>query len=352
MTACVLVASLCGCASPPTSVPGSFPIAVRYGVEAALHSDESTEPSAIFAQDFRLAASMGFDTVALQQINPKDERAVVQAANDAGLNVMITPPTLRRFVQTGLADSNSPDARTLVRSFARSKTEHPVVIGVNLGSSGTDEQTMRAAKLASALQRAGVQTIVEPGPVPASSQLSVTVVDTFANKAHHQTDDATSWLAQFHRGIAAGHTAGLMVDRFRQIALGDEEPVSLTEPMPTLRRVAMRKLITRARQWGPRIARHNAELLNVSTSAPAPIIVTTLSAGQSRYIMVFNESSKRTARTRIELPAVIRNRPVKRLVEVPGSSDRNLGRVFIPRVGRVTLPVALAPGDAGLFEVF
>jgi hypothetical protein len=84
----------------------------------------------------------------------------------------------------------------------------------------------------------------------------------------------------------------------------------------------------------------------------ADLTAAALVRGKRRFVLVLNRSMERYARGNVLLPENLGGKAVTRAVEVPPSPAKAAGRVIEPQRGRITLPAALRPGDAALFEIF
>ncbi|MFQ5413896.1 MAG: hypothetical protein ACE5E6_05505, partial [Phycisphaerae bacterium] len=160
-------------------------------------------------------------------------------------------------------------------------------------------------------------------------------------------------LADFHAGLLAGRTAGIVVDRYRRMP-GDAPGVAARRAAAGAAVPAALKALTgRARLWVRRLRGVSVrELDDVRQTADA-LRVAALVRGRRRYILVFNASSSDYVRDTVHVPARVAGLPVRRAVPVATSRARTTGDVLSPaRRGRVVLPVALRPGDAVLFELF
>ena len=159
-------------------------------------------------------------------------------------------------------------------------------------------------------------------------------------------------LADFHAGLIGGHMAGLVVDRYRR-PIGDPPAlVTSDDPPSPAHAAAVKKLLTRAKHWGPRLCRLVPEPMTACDLDADGVTVTALIGGPRRYVLVFNPSLEHYGRGEVRLPASIGGAPAARAVGVPASATVAAGGVFNVRQGRITIPVMLRPGDAALYEIF
>jgi hypothetical protein len=160
------------------------------------------------------------------------------------------------------------------------------------------------------------------------------------------------WRWRFHGGLADGHTAGLIIDRY-WTAPGDERALADADGAVTVERInAVSKLASRMARWGPLLRRLDVEPFPWPLGVPASLQMTLFASERRRALLVWNRSQTEYLRTTLSLPAQIGGQPAGRLVEVPDDINASPGAVLEPRGGQITLPLFIAPGDAKLFEVF
>jgi len=179
------------------------------------------------------------------------------------------------------------------------------------------------------------------------------ILDTAALDSGAAGSPLEGILAQYHAGLSAGQTEGVVVDRFFRFP-GDPPGLASADdaPLTPARRAAIDELIQRARSWGPRIHQLQPLSNTASVAASEELKLTTLVRGRRVYFLLVNTSTERYARCDVFLPEKVQGMTVSRVVEVPAAMDRGAGRVIHAQRGRITLPVTLRPCDAALFEVF
>jgi len=160
-------------------------------------------------------------------------------------------------------------------------------------------------------------------------------------------------LMQFHAGLAAGLTSGLVIDDRR--ALPGEPPglFDSSVPLTAAKSAALRAVMTRALRWGRRL--FGAAARPMGSALPdgeGAVTLTLLTQGKRQYALVVNTSREAFFRGDVSVPQPLEGVTFRRAVEVPASAAQLAGRVVDAREGKLPLAVDLRPGDAALFELF
>ena len=353
--AVLLILAASGCARSVKVTSHPYLVAVRYDVEPVFAAHGFPQAMDVIQGDFATIAEFGFPTALLQHIDPMDHPALLEGANEAGVRVIL-PVADAGFAQGGkpLGSQGSGKRMRTGRPAPPGWCTHPAFAGlVSRGSFGPI-LSAQAGVLSLNSDENGMPWIgrvaqADPGePRPAA----LATLDTRALPLGSENSLLEGYLAWFHAGLASGQTGGLIVDRYRRPS-GDPPGVIAPgeEPSPA-RAAAIKKLVDRARHWGPRLCRLAAQPVADRGENSTGFQVTALVGERRRYVLVFNPSLDRYGRGEVRLPELIAGVPAARAVEVPPSTSAAAGRVIDARGGRLTIPVTLRPGDAALFEVF
>jgi hypothetical protein len=160
------------------------------------------------------------------------------------------------------------------------------------------------------------------------------------------------WLGQYHAGLAAGLTGGIVADGFRMVPGRWRGLVEGTDPLSVRESTAIRRITARAANWGPKLRRLVPRPIDPLGHSSERLRAVLFSGTKRRFVLLVNASSDQFLRRTVELPATLATKPVKRAVLVPPEEHIIAGEVVQARGGRLALPVDLAPGDACLWELF
>ena len=353
-----LLAASFGCAAMPRftrstpEVAGRYLVAMRYDV-APVAARESPNTAGALVHDFQKIAELGFADVVIRHLDEGNRQAVLSAANRAGLMAVLPSRKGKHYVTTGTLPDGCPDVESLARTVIAETAKQPALVPTGIDCGATDRTARRARSLCANLSRLGTPCVVFGKASPAEGKDALIVIDTALEATGPDRSLLESWLAQYHRGLLAGRTAGLVVDRYRRMP-GDPPGLAGSSggPRSPAQAATIRELITRARSWGPRINRLAAGPIAATPSAGLKVQVTGLERPPRRYVLVFNPSPEHYARGQVALPETAGGARLSRAVEVPASKTELAGRVFKAATGRILLPVTLRPGDAALFELF
>lgn len=266
-----------------------FWIGVRYDVEPRLIGANRTAALDRVRADFQQLKSSGFDTVVLWHVDPAIADAVSRCAGEIGIRCV------------GWAD---------VR---------PAVGGANTAHSASPRVAI-----------VGSEGALADPPESAAAEL----------------------LARYVRELAAGRTAGLVVDRFER-APGDPPGLADMVGSPTAARAtALRTLLARARAWGARLTSFAPRTVSEAATSEDGIELTIFMRGRRSYLLVLNSNRDAFVRRMLDTDTSVLGDSVERLVAVPPWPGERPGEVLSVQGGRVSIPLNLSPGEAVLFEIF
>lgn len=337
-------------------------LAVRYDVEPVVVAEGRARAVETIQRELEQAADLGFSDVVVRHADAPYTEAVAKLAADAGLAVAVPIRPLDYFVLTGRLPAGCPDEETLVRRALHDSGRTMNQLGIVVDGRVARTNAQRAEQLAVMAGRHHRRCFVLRAPSTADRDEDdtasvagprVATIDVEARGSMGAEAPLAAWLAQYHGGLARGLTDGIVVDRFGRLWGDPYKAESADDAGRSARKAALAALLTRARTWGARLGGLEAHNAEKPVAQPEAVQTRVFAHGRRRFVLIFNqEAGGGYARGDVTLPATIRALPVKRAVEVPPSPGHRAGHVFHARRGQVTLPVALRPGDAVLFEVF
>ncbi len=360
-----------GCAGPPRGAsPAPYPVAVSCNVALTISTwpDHSEE---VIREDFAHIAQLGFDTVVAGPCPGGSEAVIRQAARREGLTAALAHQATDHYLRTG----RLPAGCKSVEDFAgRLAGTYRPGERCYLGSVVDAVTAERARKVATALRGArgspGTLVLVDGGEVDAAGLRSASMVawsgapadrraagDLMWLECIQQTDEAVPsaavrWLRDYHARLADGLTGGVVVSPFRVVPGRWRGLVEGADRDGLDRVTALRRITERAIYWGPRLRRLTPGDVRPLGPASSALRAVVFAGDQRRYVMLFNTSSEHFIRGIVDLPNELGSRPVQRAVPVPSDPKAMAAEVAQPRMGRLPLPVDLAPGDAALWELF
>ena len=353
VTLCSLAPGL-GCAATKTTPNPHFRLAVRYDVESMRISLDRAAGNKRIRTDLTRASELGFDAVVFECVEDDERAEMLEVASSSGLDAVVPDRDAQYYLLTGRLPSSFACVDDLIRGKLRGLSARNGFAGLSIsrvasspGASDRYFKVLAAAKELDVPCVALATTIDLPRDGSAFA-----VVD-----AGELADDAVGsplerLLARFHGELAAGRTAGLVVDRFAR-APGDRAGLVTVDNPPTAAKLAaVQGLVRRAKRWGPRLFGCRSEVVKDASADGEGVTLTAFVLGLRRYVLLYNPSRERYVRGSVAAPASIDGRPVLRLVEIPPTPDRIAGEVFESQRGGVTIRVDLRPGDAALFEAF
>lgn len=342
-----------GCATVPAAIEPPYLIAARYDVEPGLVGVEEHSAEALIRRDFQTIADLGFNAVVLRHVQDRDRPGLMDLAEGADLKVVVSDRRWRRFVLTGVLPEDCRGASQIADNLPRRLMNHPALAALLVDPGRTRHATERATEIASSLRNRGATCVLRDSPwLRQESQVLATIDTGDAGDSSQEAPPLELWLAQFHDGLSRGRTAGLVVDRFRPVPGDPAAPVSFDRVLSPADATAIEALLTRARNWGPRLRGFRAQPIAAAITGGLDVRVTALIRARRRYVLVSNPTEDRYARGELTFPDSIGGAAVSRLVEVSSATDRGPGRVVNAARGHVTFSVELRPGDAILFEIF
>jgi len=335
-----------GCATAPARPADRYLVALRYDVEPVL-AEHGPEPGMdIVRHDLARAAELGFNCVLLGHVDERDVAGLLDAAAEVGLSLAVPSRSGAYFVRTGCG-GNGPAGRTnLAGAMPRAVTAHAAFAAMVVERGADEESAQRSRRLAATLERRGVACAVWGRKDQTEGLATIRVGDAGAS-------DTQGWLAQFHAGLAAGLTDGVVIDRYRATPGDPPGLASRDGSISPARVAALGEVLTRGLRWGRRLIRARAAPIS-QTPPPAEgdVMLVLLSQGRRSYVLVFNPATEGYLRREVGMPETVPGGRFHRAVEVPPSASRLAGRVVDARAGQLLLPVDLRPGDAALFELF
>ena len=355
-----------GCVAAPGGYP-SYPVAIVYGVEPASALQGGYSPG-LMTQDFASIHKLGFNTVFIRHAGDEDRPGIVQAAAGSELAAALPNRDVLYYVRTGRLPAGCRTVEDLVRTaWSSNKSEAAIPV---LGEVSDEPTAERVARLAAAAQPPTMALLTGDRVAAGALDSQVTWLARPARlggdgKSGHplllecveQRDDSgdlltARWLGSYHAGLAAGLTGGLVVDRFRVMPGQWTGLAEGTDPPAADRATAIRRIVSRALLWGPKLQRLKPEPVAALEQVSGQLDLVLFSGAKRRFLMVFNVSPTRFNHSEVVLSADLGPGPVKRAVLVPSEAHILGGEVVHVRGGRLKLPVELAPGDAALWELF
>lgn len=362
--------AISGCATainPFEADSGGIHAGVHYSARAAQLCSPQRNLDLV-KRDFANIQKMKLDVVLIDDFQPDDIGAIVALAAEHDLKLVPADMAAVRRVR-GLTGDND-GATELPRS--------PVIVGVYVGhvvdavtlerakkeavrirSSRRDAKTfvhMDASMITEAHAKAfdHVITYMPHGASSSKRSSSVGGFQSLRFKSGSGGNDATirSWLLSFHRGLAKGQTAGLLIEGFRTLPGEEAGLVHQEAPLSPERITMVQRIATRAKRWQKVLTGLSPTSVVPLEDSMAGVEVTLLARGVRRCILVINPSTTDFARGEVSLPVELNGSPVVRAVVVPPESAAGLGDVIRARQERLVIPVKLAPGDAALYELF
>ncbi|UCE60562.1 MAG: hypothetical protein JSU63_02190 [Phycisphaerales bacterium] len=325
---------------------------VAYDVEPMMVGQAREASFDAIRHDFQTIAELGFPTIMMRYVDRRDRRTILDIARDSGLSIGLCDLDVRHYVRTAAQSPGRDGEARAVPAIPSDVISHPAFTVLVVESGPSSRSAARCESVCSEAGKRGVPCVLVGDAVPDSGAAGLARIDTRATSAGSQASMMEAWLRQYHHALIAGRTTGLVFDRYRRMPGDGPGIAGPGGPPDHARLAAVKELAARARLWGPRLTGATPEPLRLGASSDVELSVTTFSYARRRYVLVFNRSPDRYARSEVMLPELTRGTPVIRAVEVPASASNPVGRVINPRRGRVGLPVDLRPGDAVLFELF
>ncbi len=366
--------------------PDFFPIGVWYRPPPAADGDNADDALTLrLTNDFATIQGLGFNTVFIRPDERLDTTLVGDVARRFQLQLAVPHRHAHHFLETGKLAPRYPSLIWLAWF-----TRHVDAAIVHLGHVDGPQSAKRLNDLSARhrVRRNAPWTLAtvdphrpnaQPGSLsvdlrattaaapgddcPADSDTSrppacnVATINTLQPTPNH--DDAVDeWLRCYHRALAAGQNAALLFDPFRSNIPGWESIIGPDGRVPPKRASAIKRLILRARKWGPRLRATTPRPIEFDSPDPPPVEIVLLTGPKRRYLLIINQSLTAFVRHPITVPAAFlsperkRRAAARRLVSVPIDERTVLGDVSQVHHGRVTLKTNLPPADARLYEIF
>ncbi len=348
-----LIASTTGCS--PTTRPvlrTTYLVAARYDVEPLIVDLGRHGAMDTVQHDFQRLAQLGFDGVVLRHLDEADRSAILNTANETGLRVAIPDRRLDFYTTAGTLPVGFRSESDLVRTVANDLAGRPGVAAIVIHRPPDPKATRRETSLRRRLGTRGVASVSTGGSDADPTPASLITLDVATIESAGQSSVLESWLARYHEGLLDGRTAGLVMDRSRRPPGDPRGLIDPTRALGPANLTAVKQITRRAKRWGACLNRAVATPIRDAAWTVKDLATVALTRGQRRFVLIFNRSAKRFARGEVTLPESVAGRAVTRAVEVPPTTTSPAGHVSEPAQGRITLPVALRPGDAALFEIF
>lgn len=348
LSCAVIAVGACGCETAPRAGVDRYLIAVRYDIEPVLTQHGYERGMETVRGDLAAAAELGFNCVVFRHAGDDDFRTLLDAAAEVGLNVALTPRACTYFVRTGAGGRGG--SAQLARELSDSIAAHPAFTALVVDGGGSDDAKMRGEWLVEAFERRGIPCVTWGTSQGNGGLNTIRVAGDEGDGGRFLMEQL---LVQFHAGLAAGLTSGLVIDD--RHALPGEPPglFDSSVPISAAKSAALRAVMTRAVRWGRRL--FGAAAKPVGSALPddaSEVTLTLLTQGHRRYALVVSTSRASFFRGDVAVPHTLDGVVYHRAVEVPSSAAQLAGRVVDARDGKLPLAVDLRPGDAALFELF
>jgi hypothetical protein len=161
-----------------------------------------------------------------------------------------------------------------------------------------------------------------------------------------------SWLAGFHLGLTEGHAAGVVFDTYRALPAGIRGVVLAGESLPPERIAIVRRIADRCRGWHELLDGMRVHNTRTAPVRDAEVRIALLTNDRRQCLLIVNPSSDRFARGQLAVHTAMAAAAFDRAVSVATAERTMAGPVHRVVNNRVEIPLALAPGEAELFELF
>jgi hypothetical protein len=147
--------------------------------------------------------------------------------------------------------------------------------------------------------------------------------------------------------LAAGFVDGVVFFRYHADERPDTGLATANHAMPPERTAAVRRIIERAKTWGPMLKQ----------SRPSPLVLRTENArlrpklfvgAKRRFLLVFNPDLATFGYDTVYVPTIVHGRPVARAVNV----DQPKRFLATGSTAEIAIELRLRPGDGCLLELF
>jgi len=366
MLSALLLATSAGCTAP-VKVCGPYVIGMSYGVEvAAAQADGDADQ--VLDRDFASLVKLGFDTVIIRHVEDGERGGVVEAARRCGLGVAVPSRDVLYYVRTGHMPEGCDSVGALVRASwaVGGGGEMPMAV---LGEVVDAATASRAREVAAALRKRDdrwstfarvycserADSTVAARPVDAAIEGApgdLVLLQCRQGVAGSDDRAGWDWLRQYHAGLAAGLTGGVVVDGFRVVPGRWRGLVEGADSVSVRRATAIRRITSRAAVWGPKLRRLRARPIEPVGHSSDRVRAVLFSGSKRRFVLLFNSSQDQFLHRAVQVPGTLDSKPAHRAVFVAPEEHLIAGDVVPARGGRLELPIDLAPGDACLWEIF
>jgi hypothetical protein len=341
-----------GCTSVRPTIADTYLIGPRYDVDPMFMEFGRQKAADAVRRDFRRIAQLGSSEVVLRHMDDADRKLVLNLAQEAGLRAIVPLRSFDYYARTGRLPDGCRNETNLVRSLPADITGHPGFAAVVVTCPPGHNARRRCTALMDLLAKRALPGVTIADRDVEARDTDLAMIDAAALAADLQASVLEHWLAQYHEALIQGRTAGVVLGRYRRPADDPRGLGTAGEAPKSADLAAIKELATRARHWGTYLRGARPEAIVPAAGETEGLSLATLIHGKRRLVLVFNESTEHYARKSVALPGIIGGKEIVRAVEVPPNPSAPAGQVIPAHRGRVTLPVALRPGDAALFEIF
>lgn len=372
--AAALALGLAGCAPVEPqlepvvqSVP---PAGMWYSVELA-----ATAPAGLaetLQRDFANFAAMGLDLVLVEHCAPAEMPAVIAEAGNRQLRLIVADPVAERYVRSGWQRSGwfAPPAVVPQRHAVAARFIGCVI----------DETTLqRALALAGVAQGAGLALAVDvdvrmADRVPPGAFAYVFWRDAARGEPQRLVNEdavrggvrtvicargaggeqhaVRAWMAAYHLGLSQGQSGGVVFDTYRALPASARGVVVAGEALTPERIAIVRRIVERCRRWHELLAGLSVHEARNVPVRDVDVRVALLASPRRQCLLIVNPSPDKFARGQLTLNTGIARTAFDRAVSVTTREDTMVGSVHRVVGSRLDIPLALAPGEAELFELF
>lgn len=334
------------------------PLLVELGSGGMFGDSEAPMPASVQAtmkSDFEAIRGMGFDTVWLDHFDGTGARTLLKLSAAEGLALLWPCREVQQYLRTQRLPPGCGQLQELAGVARACLPVSGQIAGLGILDLGDDSranfaETLRIiAKSDSVRCVAGSSRTVEPQTGVSGRLAVIRVGEGVGGEAERPMED---WLGQYHRGLLAGLTDGVLLDRFRGVTSGADGLVSRQRQMTPRRAAALSVLLGRVRKWSPILAGTTRRGVAHDARQSVRVRQAVLVRGTRRFLLVVNPDDTHYARGAVTVAGPLSGRNVRRVVEVGTGVDRPAGRVVDAVQGQVRLQVDLRPGGAVLYEVF
>ncbi len=371
-TAAILGVAGCAPVQPAIEpvVQRPLPVGMWYSVELAAAAPAGL--SEALQRDFANFASMGLDLVLVEHCAPADMPAVITAASDHQLRLIIADPVAERYLRSGwrrggwfappavVPQRHTVEARyigrvidepTLQRALELAQVARPANLPLAIEADPGMAERLPTNAFALVFWREARNGVPQPPAELAALRGGVRTVPCLRGGGGEQ-HAVRAWLAAYHLGLAQAQSGGVVFDTYRALPASPRGVALQGEALSPERIATIRRIADRCRRWHELLAGlavHEARSVPIRE---VDVRVAFLTNARRQCLLVVNPSADRFARGQLTLNASMAATVFDRAVGATTSEDTTVGAVYRVAGGRLDIPVALAPGEAELFELF